>query len=353
MNSQDAFPNLRRILADLYHDERSAQRVAYDAGLNTAIIHFSSRSIDNWHTILQEAIHANRVNQLLNIVLTEYPDNPGLRNAAENFRRSHGIDPESFNPRLYRLNNAPAQRPSFWERRSVQWIAGVLGLLSALVTIYVFASGRASLCDAILLPYLCRERLQPLTGYDFEAGIQGWDTSEGAFKLATLESTTERTYSGQRSLKVTTELYGGASEDFASRGREKVFLGTEVKVYFNRFPPDRVENAGPYNLTEKTVSCYVYFPSGLVLENNPAPYVRLFVKDLSERNQHSEYVNLSGSNVDQWMLLSLDVGVEGGMDSAFDPTTINAVGVRVELPVNSKLTYVGPFYIDGCAVEYP
>lgn len=351
MNSQDAFRNLRHILANLYRDERSAQRVAYDAGLNTAIIHASSSSIDNWHAVLQEAIHANRVNPLLDVVLTEYPDNPQLRTAAENFRRSHGIDPAPFNPQAF--NNTPSKRRSPKKGRSIQWIAGVLGLLSALVTLYVFASGRTSLCDAISLPYLCRERLQPLTGYDFEAGIQGWDTSEGEFKLATLESTAERSYSGQRSLKVTTELYGGASEEFASRSRERVFLGTEAKVYFNRFPLEGVERAGPYNLTEKTVSCYVYFPAGLAPESNPATSVRLFVKDASEHNQYGDYVNLSTSNVEQWMLLSLKVGVEGGIDPAFDPTTTNALGVRVELPENSTLTYVGPFYLDRCAVEYP
>ena len=353
MNSRDAFRNLRNIFADLYGDESSARRLAHDAGLNMSSMNFSSRSIDNWHSILQEAINANRVSQLLNLVLTEYPDNPRLRAAVKDFLSTSLIDPASVHPHLQLLNNVPAKRPSFWERRSIQWIVGVLGLLSALVTLYVFVSGRTYICDAISLPYLCRDLLQPLTGYDFETSIQGWDTSEASYKLATIESTADRSYSGQHSLKVTTELYGGASDDFISRGREKVFSGTEAKVYFSRFPPQGIENSGPYNLTEKTVSCYVYFPSGLVLANNPESYVRLFVKEISEHNQYAELVNISASNVEQWVRLSLKVGVGSGMDSTFDPTKANALGVRVELPETSKLSYVGPFYIDRCAVEYP
>lgn len=264
-------------------------------------------------------------------------------------RGQYLIDLESFNAYLQRLDGT-SSKPTFWPLLYNQGCLIISGI-AAIIAIYTFFSGISYVCDAVSLPYLCDDK--SFVGYDFESGRQGWDTSEGSFKLARIESSAGRSYSGQHSLLVTTELYGGATEEFTSKGKEKVFLSTEAKVYFNRFPPQGVEHPGPYDLTEQSVSCYVYFPTGLAFATNPESYVRLFVKDSSESNQYGSPVNISASNVEQWLLLSLTVGAGESMDPDFDPTKTNALGVRVELPEDSALSYVGPFYIDQCIVEPP
>lgn len=276
------------------------------------------------------------------------------------------IDPRSFDEYLQHQNRSPEATPSTCSKLFNRGWALVV-VISVLVTILsfvlTFIFRYMSICDAVLVPYLCSSKPTSsvmatttpttFTGYDFESSIQGWDTSEGSFKLAKLESTTERAYSGQHSLKVTSELYGDASEEFTSKGKKGAFRDTETKIYFDNVPPQGMGASGPYNLREKTVSCYVYFPSGLILENNPQTYVRLFVKDLLQHNQYSDPVNISVSNIEQWILLSFVVGVGNGMDPDFDPTQINALGVRVDLPEHSKLVYTGAFYVDECSIKYP
>ena len=106
-------------------------------------------------------------------------------------------------------------------------------------------------------------------------------------------------------------------------------------------------------MTGKNISCFVYAPSGLVSSGNPQAYIRIFVKDDKFRNQYGDAVDITASNSDRWLQLSLTVGSGGGMDADFAPNSINTLGVRIDLQNNSTFSYSGPVYIDECSIEYP
>ena len=64
---------LRNILADLYETETTSRRLVADAGINSQLIAFSSRSIDNWQSILEEAQKQGKMDALIAVVEEQYP----------------------------------------------------------------------------------------------------------------------------------------------------------------------------------------------------------------------------------------------------------------------------------------
>jgi hypothetical protein len=82
----DALAALRDALADLYTDPRNARRLVDDAGLKRRAIDFSGSAASLWHSVLIEAIACGRVDELVGRALDEYPDNAGLRDAADSYR---------------------------------------------------------------------------------------------------------------------------------------------------------------------------------------------------------------------------------------------------------------------------
>ena len=77
--------HLRDILAGLYPDTESSRRIASEAGLQTALISFRSVAANNWFNILEHAEKSTRIEALLDVVLSEYPDIEALQVA-----RQHG-----------------------------------------------------------------------------------------------------------------------------------------------------------------------------------------------------------------------------------------------------------------------
>ncbi len=81
MTGQNRFINLRNSLAALYADEASLRRLLHDAGLDATRVMLTSSAINNWHAILIEAEKTNRLTTLMELALTEYPENPALQAA--------------------------------------------------------------------------------------------------------------------------------------------------------------------------------------------------------------------------------------------------------------------------------
>jgi hypothetical protein len=69
---------LNQVLAGLYPTVGTSQRPIAAAGLNPGLIAFSDRALDNWFQILREADSRNRVPQLIDAALEDYPEHPGL-----------------------------------------------------------------------------------------------------------------------------------------------------------------------------------------------------------------------------------------------------------------------------------
>ena len=81
MKNANIVANLRTILAELYPDVLSMQRLMADADLNSSRITLNSSALNNWHAIWSEAENINKVDAVLNIVLGEYRENPKFREA--------------------------------------------------------------------------------------------------------------------------------------------------------------------------------------------------------------------------------------------------------------------------------
>ncbi len=185
--------------------------------------------------------------------------------------------------------------------------------------------------------------------FNFENGTQHWGTSEGNFKLAKVGVTTRPVHSGRYALQITTALLGNANPLY--NGLKEVYRHTEATVYFDQVPPNGFSVPGPYNLSGKRVSCFVFLPSRLATEDNHQTYIRIFVKDTKFANDFSTAVNIDPSVTNRWIQLSFIVGAESGnADRSFDPTRVNAIGIRIETPDGSTMSYNGTFYIDDCSI---
>lgn len=74
---------LQAVLAELYTDRQSAERLAHEAGLDTAHVAWSPRMDDTWHNLVEEARRQHRLYDLTAIALREYPRHTPLRLAVD------------------------------------------------------------------------------------------------------------------------------------------------------------------------------------------------------------------------------------------------------------------------------
>jgi WD40 repeat protein len=81
------FATLRDTLAHLYPEPENARVVVDDAGIAIIKITFSARAQTNWHNILTEALRQQRLDQLLAVARSDYPDNHPLRAACTAYDR--------------------------------------------------------------------------------------------------------------------------------------------------------------------------------------------------------------------------------------------------------------------------
>lgn len=79
---------LEAILAKLYSDPGSLNRVLMGAGIDTSRVEQSDRAIVAWHNALVEAAAQGRIPSVIQIARTEYPNNEELIEAA---RAWHGV----------------------------------------------------------------------------------------------------------------------------------------------------------------------------------------------------------------------------------------------------------------------
>lgn len=79
----NALIKLRSALATLYSDADSSLRMITVAGLETRGISLISSSLNNWYEILRVAVIQRKVDDIIQIALSEYSSNPELRDACE------------------------------------------------------------------------------------------------------------------------------------------------------------------------------------------------------------------------------------------------------------------------------
>lgn len=78
--------NLRGILADMYPDANDARRLADDAELNVSIINFNGPAENVWQDVLRQAVNEERIDELLQHAIDEFPTSSKLLMAAWTYK---------------------------------------------------------------------------------------------------------------------------------------------------------------------------------------------------------------------------------------------------------------------------
>ena len=52
---------LENVLAELYQDRASIDRIAHEAGIDVTHVAMTARAVDTWHAIIQEAQRQSRM----------------------------------------------------------------------------------------------------------------------------------------------------------------------------------------------------------------------------------------------------------------------------------------------------
>lgn len=65
--------SLESVLAELYKDRASAERLVTDAGMDPATVPWAATMLDSWHRVLEEAEHQGCTHVLLRLAVHEYP----------------------------------------------------------------------------------------------------------------------------------------------------------------------------------------------------------------------------------------------------------------------------------------
>lgn len=75
--------DLRETLANLYPTVDDSRVVVGDAGLRAGRIRFDELAYNNWHAILENAVHSCKVEAVIEMALKDFPDNDRLKRALE------------------------------------------------------------------------------------------------------------------------------------------------------------------------------------------------------------------------------------------------------------------------------
>lgn len=93
---------LEAVLAKIYPDPGSLNRILMGAGVDISRVEQSDRAIVAWHNALTEATAQGRILGIIQIAQSEYPNNTELVNAVQTWRNQTNISirPEEISIRL-------------------------------------------------------------------------------------------------------------------------------------------------------------------------------------------------------------------------------------------------------------
>lgn len=176
--------------------------------------------------------------------------------------------------------------------------------------------------------------------YSFENFANGWTCQAYYSTMACIQASnsTDEIKDGQFSLEVQMNLIGDNEQN--NRG--------EVWVDMRNYPPSTAQ--GPFsslNLSNHTITMWVYAPTGAIGDTNRPNGLQIFVKDIHYNGSYSAWENVVEN---EWVQLSFTVNnsvVENGyMEQGFDPTQIVAVGLKMGAGKGSIAGYQGSIYVD-------
>ena len=139
------------------------------------------------------------------------------------------------------------------------------------------------------------------------------------------------------------DLVGGNHESH-SKGEAFVDLRTN--------PPTGMNKSDFYDLTDQTITCWVYAPTGSGGAPDSLNGFQIFVKDAGDKSEYGTWHNIEQENT--WFPITLTPSTQGSggvfIDPGFDPARIVRLGVLIGAGGRStdQVKYSGPIYIDAC-----
>lgn len=85
---------LNDVLGDLVPHQEGISKYIKAAGLKSAMINFSGNALDIWSSVIDEARKHNKVDDLINVVLVKYPNNPFLKSALNPTEINYSLSPK-------------------------------------------------------------------------------------------------------------------------------------------------------------------------------------------------------------------------------------------------------------------
>lgn len=131
---------LEAVLAQLYRDPGSLNRILMAAGIDTSRVEQSDKAIVAWHNALTEAAAQGRVPAIIQIARTEYPNNEELIEAARSWHGIHGTTQQAsamhLGHTIERVERLEREVRAIWRfiipppRRRVSMILAMLMLIA-------------------------------------------------------------------------------------------------------------------------------------------------------------------------------------------------------------------------------
>ena len=131
---------LETVLAKIYSDPGSLNRILMSAGIDVSRVEQSDRAIVAWHNALVEAKAQGRVPAIIGIARAEYPNNEELIEAARSWHGIHGTTQQAsamhLGHTIERVERLEREVRAIWRfiipppRRRVSMILAVLMLIA-------------------------------------------------------------------------------------------------------------------------------------------------------------------------------------------------------------------------------
>lgn len=189
---------------------------------------------------------------------------------------------------------------------------------------------------AALAIWLLMEPYPDTSRYGFESGPMGWtkETVGDSQGVTDVSQSANRAKLGRYSLKLAVDLEGG---------------------HPNRSKGEAYVRILPQNMEDKPITLWVFVPGEALGDPQRPNGIQVFAKDEHWKAEYGTWWDITPEKVEGWHRVALTpskfVPPKGYMTPDFNPTQIQAVGVKIAIGNGSTAKYRGPIYID--TVEGP